>query len=233
MALDTTRMDAKERLAALKRLATIKELDEGFPSQRACIDWSNKVAPLLRFHDEYYREFTEYARFINQVGLSGTTQETALNNMISVVRRAAVDLEAGPLEQKETSKVSSMKLKERVENHPVVFFLTALVVGFAAGFGVAEKLHDLTPRQDTVASHTRGPEFLEERIRQLTEAHDKRLAELQAEYLSEQREAVNHGSIDSFRENHRRAAEHIGQQIDKENSSFLQQISALRGVTSK
>src|SRR5258708_3576246 len=42
-------MDANERLACLRDLAFIRELDEGFPSQRDCIDWANTVAPVLRF----------------------------------------------------------------------------------------------------------------------------------------------------------------------------------------
>lgn len=231
-------MDPKERLERLKDLAFAKELDDGFPSQRACIDWSDKVAGLLRFRGEYYEEFTASARYISVVGLSADLIQSALNNMISVVRRAVADLEAGengeqPVGAKETPKVSQMKLKERIENHPVIIYAGVAIVGFGMGIGADETFRSWVPRQPAMTSAAQIPAFLDERIRQLSNAHEKRIAALQAEYLSDLREAINIAHADSNQENYRRAAEAIGQQIDKENSSFAQQISALRAVASK
>jgi hypothetical protein len=43
-------MNRKELLKKLEELYGMKEVKDGFPSQQACSDWSNKVAPFLKFN---------------------------------------------------------------------------------------------------------------------------------------------------------------------------------------
>ena len=80
-------------LAQLRSLA--RAHGEGFKSQNECIDWANKVAPLLRFNNDHYITFLNHAGLINTVGLSANAHGTALNNMISTVQQAIAELESG------------------------------------------------------------------------------------------------------------------------------------------
>ena len=84
-------MSNEEILLRLRPLA--RAHGDGFKSQNECIEWSNKVAPLLRFNNDHYITFLNNASYINHVGLSKTAHATALNHMISTVQQAIVELE--------------------------------------------------------------------------------------------------------------------------------------------
>jgi hypothetical protein len=49
-------MDKKKILEKLEALFDLDEVKKGFASQEDCIDWGNKVAPLLKFNPQYYPE---------------------------------------------------------------------------------------------------------------------------------------------------------------------------------
>ena len=85
-------MDKKKLLQKLKTLLEMKEVKEGFPSQQACIDWANKVAPLLKFNQQYYANFMQNAHKMN-LNLSSYTLVPAFNVMISQLQMAINELE--------------------------------------------------------------------------------------------------------------------------------------------
>ena len=78
-------------LKKLEELYNLKEVKEGFPSQQDCIDWCNKVAPLLKFNQQYYINFVQNAHKMN-LSLSSYTLEPAFNIMKSQVQMAIEEL---------------------------------------------------------------------------------------------------------------------------------------------
>ncbi|MFQ6126484.1 MAG: hypothetical protein ACE5R6_18005 [Candidatus Heimdallarchaeota archaeon] len=85
-------MNKNSLLQKLKKLFEIKEVKEGFPSQQACIEWANKVAPLLKFNQQYYVNFIQNAHKMN-LNLSSYTLEPAFNIMVSQLQMAINELE--------------------------------------------------------------------------------------------------------------------------------------------
>ncbi|MBU0477966.1 hypothetical protein KKC91_05310 [bacterium] len=85
-------MHKKKLLQKLKALLEIEEVKDGFPSQHACIDWANKVAPLLKFDQEYYANFMQNAHKMN-LKLSSYTLVPAFNIMVSQLQMAINELE--------------------------------------------------------------------------------------------------------------------------------------------
>jgi hypothetical protein len=86
------KMNKKKLLHKLKVLFDMKEVKNGFPSQQACIDWSNKVAPLLKFNQQYYITFIKNAHKMN-LRLSSYTLVPAFNIMVSQLQMAINELE--------------------------------------------------------------------------------------------------------------------------------------------
>jgi hypothetical protein len=84
-------MNKRQILKKLEELYNIKEVKEGFPSQQACINWANKVAPLLKFNQQYYYNFLQNAHKIN-LPLSSYTLGPALKVMESQVQMAIEEL---------------------------------------------------------------------------------------------------------------------------------------------
>lgn len=85
-------MNKKKLLQKLKALLKMKEVKDGFPSQQACIDWANKVAPLLKFNQQYYVNFMQNAHKMN-LKLSSHTLVPAFNIMVSQLKMAINELE--------------------------------------------------------------------------------------------------------------------------------------------
>jgi len=86
------KMNKKKLLQELKTLLEMKEVKEGFPSQQACSDWANKVAPLLKFNQQYYVNFMQNAYKMN-LNLSSSTLVPALKIMVSQLQMAINELE--------------------------------------------------------------------------------------------------------------------------------------------
>ena len=87
-------MNKIKLLSKLKALYNTPEVKKGFPSQEACIDWSNKVAPLLKFDHQYYVNFIENAHKMN-LRLSSVTLEPAFKIMVSQLQMAIEELQMG------------------------------------------------------------------------------------------------------------------------------------------
>jgi len=92
MLWEEQKMNKAILLTKLKTLLGMKEVKEGFPSQQACIDWANKVGPLLKFNQQYYVNFMQNAYKMN-LNLSSYTLIPAFNIMVSQLQMAVNELE--------------------------------------------------------------------------------------------------------------------------------------------
>jgi hypothetical protein len=88
-----TRKQRKGLLKKLIELAEIDELESGFKSLQDCISWSNLVAPLLRFNQQYYANFMVSAHQINNVGISNRLASSLVNTMKSQLDMAIEELD--------------------------------------------------------------------------------------------------------------------------------------------
>ena len=84
-------MDKKLLLKKLEELFQIKKVRGGFKSQQDAISWSNKVAPLLQFNQQYYVNFMQNAYNLN-LNLSSYTIIPSLNIMKSQIEMAIEEL---------------------------------------------------------------------------------------------------------------------------------------------
>jgi hypothetical protein len=74
-------------LIKLEELYSQKEVKDGFPSREACLEWTNKVAPLLKFSKEYYQTFMQNAQLLS-LDLSSFRLEPAFRNMVNQLQMA-------------------------------------------------------------------------------------------------------------------------------------------------
>ncbi|MCH7928717.1 MAG: superinfection exclusion B family protein [Candidatus Dadabacteria bacterium] len=83
----------KKLLKELKELYEIEAVNSGFKSQKDCIMWSNSVAPLLKFNEQYYANFMTNSHAINNQGMRGDLPASLFNTMKSQVEMAITELE--------------------------------------------------------------------------------------------------------------------------------------------
>lgn len=79
-------------LNQLEEFYSINELTSGFKSQEDCIAWANKVAPILKFNNQYYKNFIGCSHKLNYKGISCDLGGSLLNVMKSQVEMAIFDL---------------------------------------------------------------------------------------------------------------------------------------------
>jgi hypothetical protein len=83
----------KEKQSLLSQLDTLyKQSQEQFKTQESCIQWSNKVAPLLQFNSQYYANFLSSSHRINIKGISGIMAKSLVNIMKSQLEMAIEEL---------------------------------------------------------------------------------------------------------------------------------------------
>ena len=115
-------MDSKEILRRLEELFQAPEVADGFPSQEACLDWANRVAPLLRFNRQYHQTFLYCLQIISR-NISHYTAEPAFRTMVSQVKMAIEELKIDLASEEKTEllksksgepKVSVLKLEPNI-----------------------------------------------------------------------------------------------------------------------
>ncbi|MBE3118986.1 MAG: hypothetical protein IMZ50_09560, partial [Candidatus Atribacteria bacterium] len=84
-------MDKKTRLKKLEDLFLNDEVTAKFSTREACLEWSTKVAPLLKFNALMYEDFTSNASFLKS-DISLVLRRPAIDNMINIVRMAIEEL---------------------------------------------------------------------------------------------------------------------------------------------
>lgn len=83
----------KEKQSLLFKLETLfNQSQKQFKTQEGCIQWSNKVAPLLQFNNQYYSNFLASSHRINIKGISANLGTTLLNTMKSQIEMAIEEL---------------------------------------------------------------------------------------------------------------------------------------------
>lgn len=83
----------KEKQSLLLKLTTLyNQSQKQFKTRDACIQWSNMVAPLLQFNNQYYSNFLASSHQINIKGLSGTLATSLINIMKSQLEMAIEEL---------------------------------------------------------------------------------------------------------------------------------------------
>lgn len=85
-------MERTELLTELKKLYNMKEVKNGFPSKESCIEWGNKVAPLLKFNKSYHTAFNKNLSKL-YLDLSSYTLIPAFRSMVSQIQMAINELE--------------------------------------------------------------------------------------------------------------------------------------------
>jgi TIR domain len=86
-------MTKQERLERLRQLRIEGKAGAAFPSHYTCLEWIDKVAPLLRDDQRYYNSFQQNAQFLRMPQLSADRLMTHLDAMISTVNQAIAELE--------------------------------------------------------------------------------------------------------------------------------------------
>lgn len=86
-------MNKQQLLKRLEELYNERDAQENFPTRESCISWSNKVAPLLKFNNKYYENFTHNSFLIN-LKLSGDAIQSAIRVVKSQVEMAIEELKA-------------------------------------------------------------------------------------------------------------------------------------------
>lgn len=106
-------------LQKLEELYNLKEVKNGFPSQQACINWSNKVAPLLKFNELYYKTFRNNSLMMHQP-LSSRALLPIYRTMVSQLQMAIEELNLeivskssiSPVDDSEDSYIDETRINE-------------------------------------------------------------------------------------------------------------------------
>jgi len=86
-------MTNKQRLKKLKKLQITKRDNPPFNSQGKCFEWIDKVMPLLRFNEEYYKTFFANSLVVNFGPFLAENSIPCQNKMIDIVDQAITELE--------------------------------------------------------------------------------------------------------------------------------------------
>lgn len=136
---------------------------------------------------------------------------------------------ATPLEKNTLNSLnigdSQRSMREKFENHPLIFSISLLIIGFMSGFGVNE--WSMGFRDGTLAPVTRSAPEVPKQIESLTNEHNKILKDLHAELREQEREAVYGGHLDGTQQKHKEAAQRLRQVIEDENNSYRGRLEQL------
>ena len=137
----------------------------------------------------------------------------------------------------------TVNLKERIENHPVVWLLSILFVGFLAGLGTykgileiahlkvisAQELNRLksVDNSQSTPQNPIGPN-LSKQIGVLTTAHNQRLSGLQKQLLEAEKDSSEYTNPDSTKKAYSESAKRIEVLISNEHQSFNENIKVLK-----
>ena len=86
-------MNREERLERLRKLRIDRTGEHYFKSHYECLEWIDKVAPLLKYDQQHYNNFQSNAVFARVKDLSAARILKHLDVMISIVNQAIAELE--------------------------------------------------------------------------------------------------------------------------------------------
>lgn len=123
----------------------------------------------------------------------------------------------------------SNTIKERFENHPVVFGLSLIIIGFLAGFSFNEWVIQFKNDNPPVSELS----ALTAQIESLTQEHNRRLGALHTELRENEKQAVYNGNPDSIQKKHEEAAQRLRESIEEENQSYKLHLEQLMKIAGK
>ena len=83
-------------------------------SHQECIDWTNKVAPLLRYNPEHYEQFMASRKVMLPEHISNALRMTHIRQMSGIVDQAILELE-NEIEPNHAPDPANAKSKDDVE----------------------------------------------------------------------------------------------------------------------
>ena len=117
-----------------------------------------------------------------------------------------------------------MSLKANFENHPVVWGLSLIVMGFIAGFGARPYVLSVPA---AVPAPTKELNCAVDGLSSLEDAHSKELAMLNSQVMQLEAKASDHTLIRSYQEKYSEAATRIRSDIERSNRTYLAAIDSL------
>jgi hypothetical protein len=97
-------MDNTQRLALLKAHKLNLSGGAVFEGHQHCVEWVNRVAPLLRYDDEHHQEFMQHAQVMLPEQISVARRMTHIRALAGIVDRAIIELENGIVTQRAEDK---------------------------------------------------------------------------------------------------------------------------------
>lgn len=122
-----------------------------------------------------------------------------------------------------------MSLKEKFENHPAIFGLTLLAVGFASGITVFDFIRPTSepskPTKEII--FTKPVNCVIEGVERVESSHGSRVKALLTKLTDFEAKASDQWIIDSYQEKYLQSANRIREDIKSENAAFKDAISIL------
>ena len=139
-----------------------------------------------------------------------------------------------PVTDKNTS-IGGKTIKEKFENHPVVFGGGLLISGLIAGVAVMKLLYPY--QQATIAGNTPAPpvniECTIDGLSELSNAHNQRASRMQEKLLELEAQASDRDITPSYQKKYLESANRLRLDINSENSVFKEAVSELNAKCKK
>jgi|GEM_PF-6055506 len=105
-------MEKHNILPILKSLRIVNDSGAIFQTQQDCLNWTNKVLPLLKYDQTHYEDFRYNAQFMEYEVLSNSRRMKHINAMLGIVQQAVIELENN-IEGDKTPKDTTEAPKEK------------------------------------------------------------------------------------------------------------------------
>ncbi|MGD9384916.1 MAG: hypothetical protein PVF28_00090 [Thioalkalispiraceae bacterium] len=120
-----------------------------------------------------------------------------------------------------------MNIKDKFENHLIIWALGLIIFSFSAGFVTAEKLAGFQISSVARDSSNSVSKEIAAQIKALTSQHNIRLSELQKKLLDNENQSTNENNHDSEQRKFIEAAERVRRSIEEENRSYQNSLELL------
>ncbi|MGY2313526.1 hypothetical protein ACW9I6_02465 [Pseudomonas sp. SDO5522_S412] len=218
----------------LQKLSKERSQKPQFKSLEEFEVWSDAVRPLISFNKKYLTEFTQAVTNATVLYRTGNLVDatTNMNNAVGIANQATTlaKLESAAKKPEITDltpqKTESKSLKEKFENHVVIFGSTLAILGFAAGISSMKFIFS-SANQTSSAPQTISFDCKIDGLPILAESHDKRVASLQNKIMEFEAQASDRMLISPYQEKYLESANRVRRDIDIENSLYDKSIERL------
>ena len=198
--------------------------------------WADAVRPLLSFNAKLSDEFSQSVTSATVSARMGNPIDanTNMNHAVGILNQAIVAAKVDTGKQTESQKamnaeVENKSIKEKFENHPVVFGGSLLLAGLVAGVSFMLFVFPSITKPSMVAPSARtiNIECNIDGLPLLNEAHDKRVLSMQERLLQFEAQASDQAIISSYQDKYLESANRVRLDIEAENNSFNKAVSQL------